>query len=668
MSYVAIIAKFSASTAAILRNLSQAGKSRKQFVAIVVDSLLAVVSLWFAYSLRLGEFFTNFSLAWQYFLIVMGATPVIFAGFGIYKWVIRSSNSKLLVQLLKGVVVTSVTLLISMFLVRTHNDPRSLFVIFSLLLFFSSAGIRLLWQRSVATLIPDSRGEPVAIYGAGRQARELISMLNLSNKGRVVVVIDDNPALDSSTFAGIPVVDPAKDGLRDTLLKYEANRVILASPHLDHARIQRLLRSTSGINMPVQILPSINEVVAGTAAAGQAREVTLADLLGRDEVPPDTELLCASVTGKNVLITGGGGSIGSEICRQTLQLGALNLVVLDHGEENLYKITEEIEQEIQKNTDKLSAVNFVPVLGSIADNKKVEKIINNYNIQTIFHAAAYKHVPIIESAIWEGFRTNVLGTRNVLDAAISLGVERFVLISTDKAVRPTNAMGATKRIAEMLLQAKAQNNAKIAICMVRFGNVLGSSGSVVPKFKKQLAAGGPLTITHPDISRYFMSISEASQLVLQTASLGSDGEVFVLDMGEPVKILDLAHAMIELSGYRVRDQNNPDGNIKIEITGLRPGEKMFEEMFIGEDAEPTKVRKIFRASESFLEESELDKRLAWLESNLPAMTKEKQKSLLMDLLDDTSFFVKQKDTEASKIKAENAEPLSQETGQTAEPV
>ena len=640
-SYLKFIARFSSTSASLLDNLGQAGKSHKQFVAILADTILAAICLWSAYSLRLGIFFTDFGGNWQYFMIMMGATPVIFAGFGIYKWIIRTSNTRLFVQLLKGAIIASVGLLAVMFLVRTPVvAPRSIFLIFGILLFVSSVGVRLLWKWALNSSSSNTDAEPVAVYGAGQRGRDLLDLLELSNQSQVVLFLDDNPALHKSTVAGVRVIDPASPGLGNELLSNEVNRVILASPKLDKSRIQKLLRLAIGVNIPVQTLPTINEVVAGRAAAGVAREVTVGDLLGRDEVPPDAALLSASVTGKSILVTGGGGSIGSEICRQCLQLDPARLVVLDQSEENLYRIAEQIAVQKLKMGGG-NGIEFLPVLGSVNNRRKVSELIESNNIQTIFHAAAYKHVPIIESAIEEGFRTNVLGTKNVLDIAVEHQVEKFVLISTDKAVRPTNVMGATKRIAELVLQAKCPTvGANTSICMVRFGNVLGSSGSVVPKFTSQIRSGGPVTITHNDITRYFMSIPEASQLVLQAASLGEGGEVFVLDMGEPVKIMDLATAMIELTGYSVKSDDNPKGDIAIEITGLRPGEKLFEEMFIGEDEKNTSVKKIFVADESFLPEEVLNERLRVIQDLLETADREAQKGAIMALVAEGSDSVK----------------------------
>jgi len=516
------------------------------------------------------------------------------------------------------------------------GSARSLFLIFGSFLIASSVGIRYLWQHIIGFKSSRSDAEPVAVYGAGKRGQELVNLLQLSNKSRVVLFLDDNPSLAQTTVAGVPVVNPGAPGLAATLASHEVHRVILASAHLDRSTIQRLLRSAAGQNISVQTLPTINEVVAGQATAGEAREITIGDLLGRDEIPPNSALLSASVTGKNVLITGGGGSIGSEICLQCLQLMPQCLVVLDQSEENLYRVTESVLAAQQASESLANSVAFEAVLGSICDIQKISKLLSQNKINTVFHAAAYKHVPIVEKAIDEGYRVNVLGTKTVLEESIAAQVEKFVLISTDKAVRPANVMGATKRAAELVLQAYSGENTGTSISMVRFGNVLGSSGSVVPKFRAQIDQGGPISLTHQDITRFFMSIPEASQLVLQAASLSRGGEVFVLDMGDAVKIIDLARAMIELSGLTERNARNPEGDIDIEITGLRPGEKLFEEMFIGTDSAQTEIRKIFVAHESFLSLSTLNARLQSIEESLRVTDFRSARNQLMSLVADGS--------------------------------
>jgi len=655
-----LVARFSSTGLNLVENLSNAGRSRKQTISILVDGILACICLWLAYSFRLDKLFIDFSSSWMYFVFVGTVTPVIFASLGIYRWIIRTSNPRLFAQLIKGSAIAAVSVLVIMYLLPVSGVPRSLFLIFGVLLTAGSIGTRFVWQQLIGTNLSGSTAEPVAVYGAGMRGQELVNMLSLSNESRVVLFLDDNPMLTQTTVAGVPVINPGLPGLGSSLTAHEVNRVILASPHLDRAHIQRLLRSASGNNISVQTLPTINEVIAGQALAGEAREITLGDLLGRDEVPPDSALLSASVTGKNVLITGGGGSIGSEICRQCLQLMPKNLVVLDQSEENLYRVTESI-LGIQQADETLSSIVFEPVLGSVCDRQKITKILKQHGIDTVFHAAAYKHVPIVEKAIEEGYKVNVLGTKTVLEEAIDQQVERFVLISTDKAVRPTNVMGATKRVAELVLQGYAQQYSCTSISMVRFGNVLGSSGSVVPKFKTQLDQGGPITITHPDITRYFMSIPEASQLVLQAASLSHGGEVFVLDMGEPVKIMDLAQAMIELSGFTEQSADNPNGDIAIEISGLRPGEKLYEEMFIGADSMATEVRKIFVAHESFLPLKALSDRLTTIEESLDIADYSVARKLLMSLVVDGSDAITiERQPESSSMGIEPASSSKEE--------
>lgn len=608
------LSQYSNTLNAVVGNLATTGRVKKQGIAILCDASASMVCLWFAYTLRLEAPYSDFASSWPYFILLPSTTVLVFAGFGIYRWVIRSSNTRMFLQVFKAALVSSVILLIFMFL-SPAGGPRSLFAIYFLLFVGATMGVRVIWQLLMRGDDGFHVGEPTAIYGAGRQGRELVALMHMTKEANPVLFLDDNVSLTGSTIAGIPVFNPKSVDLGPLLESNEISRVVLASQNLDHLQIQTLLGSLNIREVSVQTVPSISEVVAGRAQAGETREISVSDLLGRNEVPPNNELLSKCVTGKNVFVTGGGGSIGSEICRQIVLLNPLSLIILDQSEENLYRITEEINA-LFSNVDNSLTCKVVPVLGSVLDDFKVRNLLRLHHIHTVYHAAAYKHVPIIESASEEGFRTNVRGTQCVLEAAIDNHVEKFVLISTDKAVRPTNVMGATKRLAELVLQAKAELKHATDISMVRFGNVLGSSGSVVPKFRSQIEQGGPITITHPEITRYFMSIPEASQLVLQASALSSGGEVFVLDMGDPVKIVDLARDMVALSGKRVKDADCPDGDIEILMTGLRPGEKLYEEMFISDDARGTAVPKIFVAREESLVWEELNRRLTQIQNAL----------------------------------------------------
>ena len=601
--------KFSKTLDAWLSNLSKTGRSRKQAVSVFVDSSLVIASLWTAYSLRLGMPFSDFKSTWHFFAVLPAATVIIFMSLGIYRWVVRSSNSSLFKQLVKAVVISSLFFVVFAFLVPGERPmPRSLFIIYGLLLGAGACGVRFIWQG-----IFDSgrSGEPVAIYGAGDAGRQLLHSLALGQEFRPVIFLDDNEGLSGTTVGGVPVTNAASPDLAAVLAGLEVERVILAMPRLGPIRYKDKIDLFKSTGLPVLTVPTHSELVTGTAKMGQVRDISVADILSRTEVPPDAELLGKCVSDKNVLVTGGGGSIGSELSRQILLLRPKKLVVFDQSEFNLYQITETIRKML-KASDAPRTI-FIPVLGSVNDEEHINSVIRREAIQTVYHAAAYKHVPVVEAQPDQGLQTNVLGTLNVVDAAIGAKVENFVFISTDKAVRPTNSMGASKRIAELVLQAKARGQHSTRISMVRFGNVLGSSGSVVPKFKKQIAQGGPITLTDPDVTRYFMTIPEAAQLVMQASAIATGGDVFVLDMGKPIRIKELAATMVRLSGRRLKEETGREGDIEIHVEGLRPGEKMYEELFITDSHKPTRVSKVFTATEEWLEWDALVKELNYLQ-------------------------------------------------------
>lgn len=589
---------FSATLDSWLNNLSKTGRSRKQAVSIAVDITIVLFSLWAAYSLRHGILFSDFRSTWHIFLVLPIATVVIFMSLGIYRWVVRSSNSKLFKQLVKAAFVSALFLVMFSFLFPgSRVMPRSLFIIYGLLLTSGACGVRFVWQ---GIFDAGNRGEPVVIYGAGDAGRQLLHALAQGHEYRPVFFLDDNPALNGTTIAGVPVVVVKAGELDDTLASLEIERVILAMPRIGALKYQEKIDAFKSSGLPVLTVPTHAELVSGSAKLGQVRDISISDILGRVEVTPNPELLAKCVKGKNVLVTGGGGSIGSELSRQILLQNPKKLVVFDQSEYNLYRITEELGATIVDGKQDAHAPAFKPVLGTVNDFKQISELIRDEHIDTVYHAAAYKHVPVIEAQPGQGLETNVFGTMKVADAAIAGGVENFVLISTDKAVRPTNSMGATKRIAELVLQAKASNAKGTKISMVRFGNVLGSSGSVVPKFKQQIEQGGPITLTDPNVTRYFMTIPEAAQLVMQSSSIATGGDVFVLDMGKPVRIEELASAMVRLSGKRLKRDTGREGDIEIHVEGLRPGEKMYEELFITNSHKPTKVAKVFTAKEDWV--------------------------------------------------------------------
>jgi FlaA1/EpsC-like NDP-sugar epimerase len=434
----------------------------------------------------------------------------------------------------------------------------------------------------------------------------LVSAISNSNELEVVGFLDDNHRLHGHLLNGQPIYDPAD--LRSLASTVAISQVLLAMPGLSRGRRNEILAQIRKARIAVRTLPSVSDLLNGKVEVSDLRELDIDDLLGRESVLPNHGLLAMNVSGKVVMVTGAGGTIGSELCRQVINIGPSKLLMIEHSEFALYTIHQELEGRLNDGE-----VCLVPLLASVKDEDRMREIMSTWRPDTVYHAAAYKHVPLVEHNPAEGIKNNVFGTIRAALAAAESGVSNFVLISTDKAVRPTNVMGASKRLAEIALQALAVRHAGTKFSMVRFGNVLGSSGSVVPKFRQQIHEGGPVTLTHPEITRYFMTIAEASQLVIQAAAMESFGEVFVLDMGQPVRIVDLARRMIELSGLTVKDDQDPHGEIAIEVTGLRPGEKLYEELLIGENSEPTCHPRIMRAREEFIPWQELESRLEALE-------------------------------------------------------
>lgn len=583
-----------------LTGLSGITRRRKRLVSVVVDFGAVLFSLWLAYSLRLDTPLTSFQAVWHYFLLLPPLTIASLWVFGVYKWVVRSVNSSLVRQVLIGVGCSAAILAVLHYsLPQFSTYSRSVVLIYPFLLAPILLSYRFAWKFLKGA--DDSRSidsTVVAIYGAGMGGEKVVSLMRSDASMHPALFIDDDPYLQGKTVAGLPVFKPNTDTLEDLVSDYGVDQVVVAISEIvseAHAEVIQKLRL---LNIPVKTIPTISEMVnRRPVSTADIREVSVGDILGRNQVPPDEMLLGKQVVGQSVMVTGAGGSIGSELCRQVFRIGAEKLIVVDNSEYNLYKIGQELLAKKANSGNKASAnTQLEVVLCSVTNEKKVREIIRNNSVTTIFHAAAYKHVPIVQDDPDEAVRVNVFGTLALVEAAIAEQVRSFVQISTDKAVRPSNYMGATKRIAEKLLLERAARHSGTSISMVRFGNVLNSSGSVVPKFNEQIAKGGPVTVTHPEVTRYFMTIPEAAQLVLQAASMSNGGEVFVLDMGEPVKIVDLAEAMIHLQGkqpvYGSVTDDTPANAIKIDIVGMRPGEKMHEELFYRDTCEETLVPKI----------------------------------------------------------------------------
>ncbi|MBA1247927.1 MULTISPECIES: polysaccharide biosynthesis protein [Pseudomonas] len=599
-------------------------RRKKRIVQIATDLILIWVALWLAFFIRLGtsESIEPFSgHAWLF-----ASAPVIciplFIRFGMYRAVMRYLGYDAMMAIAKAVTLSVLVLSLVIYWYQDKPEivPRSMIFNFWWLSLFMIGGLRLAIRQyflgdwyAALTSVPFMRqqtGLPrVAIYGAGSAGNQLVAALRAGRAMRPVAFIDDDKSIACRVIAGLKVYRPKH--IQQMLNETGAEEVLLAIPSSSRARRREVLAQLEPYPLHVRTVPGITDLASGKVKVEDIQEVDIADLLGRDQVAPNQALFERCIRGKVVLVTGAGGSIGSELCRQIMGQGPLGLILFDHSEFNLYSIHQELAGAIERES---LPISLVPILGSVRNNKHLLHILRSWKVNTIYHAAAYKHVPIVEHNIVEGVLNNVFGTVNTAEAAIQAGIEHFVLVSTDKAVRPTNVMGSSKRLAEMVLQALSQESAptlfgeqggihrvnKTRFTMVRFGNVLGSSGSVIPLFRAQIRKGGPVTVTHPGITRFFMTIPEAAQLVIQAGSMGAGGDVFVLDMGEPVKIVELAEKMINLSGMTVRSEKNPHGDIAIEFTGLRPGEKLYEELLIGDNVLPTEHPMIMRASEDFV--------------------------------------------------------------------
>lgn len=578
-----------------LKNIQDTKRGKKQLISLLFDASCVIFAFWLALSIRHSEYYTGLFKHWQTLAVVVFATAAVFAGLGVYRAVLRYSGYRLQLQLYKGVFLSSLVVVLTDYILTGGTLPRSTFVVFGLLLLLLVSTTRGVWK----SLVDENQvklGERVAVFGAGQAGRQLVEVLRRSEKYNPVCFIDSKAALHGVDIDGLRVTNPARLSVECRPRAYDFARVLLAIPSASNQARQHIVQELSDIGLKVQSVPGLDELLMGQPLS-TLRDVSPDDVLGRDTVAPKEDMMRECVGGKVVLVTGAGGSIGSEISRQLSRLGPAKLILLDNSEPSLYQLEQEFStKEVMENVPAV-----VPVLGSVLNKELIQKILKEYKVQVVFHAAAYKHVPIVEAHPSSGARVNVLGTLNVADLSIAYGVERFVMVSTDKAVRPTNVMGATKRMAELLIQHRAGTSANTKLCMVRFGNVLGSSGSVVPKFLAQIDAGGPVTVTHPDVTRYFMTIPEASQLVIQAGAMAKGGEVYVLDMGEPKKITDLARQLVSLRGLTMLDDDNPSGDIELRFTGLRPGEKLYEELLIdGDNIESTEHHKISRANESTL--------------------------------------------------------------------
>lgn len=615
----------------------------KRALQVATDVLLVWLAMWLAFVVRLGiDEMVNpiTSHLWLFAAAPLVAIPN-FIRFGMYRAVMRYFGNDALITIIKAVSLSSLILALVVYWYSNHKVvvPRSIIFNYWWLSLIMIGGLRLLMRQyflgdwfAAAQHVPftnrDNGLPKVAIYGAGAAGNQLVAALRLGRVMRPIAFIDDDEDMVGRVISGLQVFG-GKD-IQKMIEMTGVEEILLAIPSASRARRREILSYLENFPLHVRSVPGFMDLASGRVKVDDIQEVDIADLLGRDPVPAQKELLARCVTGKVVMVTGAGGSIGSELCRQILSLRPAIVLLFEHSEFNLYSILSELEQRVGRES---LPIRVVPFLGSVRNQAQLFQLMTMWGVNTVYHAAAYKHVPMVEHNIAEGILNNAIGTLSAAQAALQANVENFVLISTDKAVRPTNVMGSTKRLAELVLQALSREVApvlfgdaanvasvnKTRFTMVRFGNVLGSSGSVIPLFHKQIKAGGPLTVTHPKITRYFMTIPEAAQLVIQAGSMGQGGDVFVLDMGEPVVIAKLAEKMIHLSGLSVRSERNPLGDIAIEYTGLRPGEKLYEELLIGDNVVATQHPMIMSANEDLLLWDMLKERFEGL---LSALSKE----------------------------------------------
>lgn len=603
----------------------------KRVVVLSLDGGLCILTVWLALYLRLGEFVPLASDAWPAAVFAPALALPIFIRFGLYRAVFRYVGPEALLAIFNAVLVYGVIYFSIFTLFSVSGVPRTLGIIQPLLLLLGIGGSRLLGRYWLTgryrELLIDPEYKRVLIYGAGASGRQLASAIASSRDMKVIGFLDDDTSLQGSIIGGKPVWSPT--AMRQVIENYSVSEVLLAISGASRRRQNEILTQISAIGIGVRTLPGLMDVARGSVTVTDLRPLKIEDVLGREPVEPDGALMNTNIHDKVVLVTGAGGSIGSELCRQMLKSGPCALLLVENSEAALYQIHRELELLCRAHS--LPTVIY-PLLGSVADEQRMRQLFAAWRPDTIYHAAAYKHVPLVEHNIVEGVRNNVLGTWCCAKLAMEMEVRSFVLVSTDKAVRPTNVMGASKRLAELTLQALASAPSSTCFSMVRFGNVLGSSGSVVPLFREQIHNGGPVTVTHPDITRYFMTIPEAAQLVIQAGAMAKGGEVFVLDMGEPVRLIDLAHRLIALSGLRVRSVEEPDGDIEIIFSGLRPGEKLYEELLIGEDPAPTEHPRVMMANEKFLALPHLQVGLSRLQALLEGQNAVGVRTLLAELV------------------------------------
>ena len=591
-------------------------KNYKKGIIALTDSLLLIFALFISFSLRLGEIFLpEGDLALLFLLSPFIGMPIINL-FGLYSGIVRTFGVNTLKLILLATFLYSILWGVLALIVTSNGIPRSVILINWFLVLFALVGIRFL-ARSVFNLSQPSK-KNVLIFGANSNGRDLFNILSNSSEYRVVGFIDDSSKLVNRNIDSVKIY-PTLD-IENLVKKFNPQEILIAQDS-PRSSLSKTINLFADFPVKVRVLPMISEIASGKIGLTNLREIDSRDLLERDTIYPNQKLLESEIKDKVVLVTGAGGSIGSELCRQVKNLNPRKLILFEHNEHALYNINKELNDK-----------SVYPILGTILDKSRISEAVEFYGVDTFYHAAAYKHVPMVEFNISEGIKNNIFGTLNCAQVAIDHGVKSFVFISTDKAVRPTNIMGATKRIAEIILQSLAENSEKTKFSMVRFGNVINSSGSVIPLFQEQLNNGGPLTVTHKEITRYFMTIPEAVELVIQAGVIAKSGEICVLDMGKPVNIYDLARKIIHLNGLSIRDKNNPAGDIEIKITGLRPGEKLFEELLIGNNTVLSEHPMILRAKESFISWEKINHYLKDLNTYLQKNDYDKLRKKLIKIL------------------------------------
>ena len=603
-------------------------RSVKQILMMIADALMIVLALGFSFALLGKDFFDLDQRFYFYLSLATTVSILVFIRIGLYRALVLYMGLQSVFLILQGVTAASCLLATAYFFAKTpESSDLSILPIFWMIAVLLIGGTRFLAKVFLQSLIQNFRPkEPVIIYGAGSSGMQLLVALQNGDQYLPVAFVDDSHNMIGNTVHGIRVYNP--NSLYELIESFSVRQIFLAIPSATHGERKEILNRLEHHPVHVKTVPDLFDMVSGKMGVDEIRDIDIEDLLGRDIVPPNPELLGACITGQSVMVTGAGGSIGSELCRQIIAINPSRLILLDTFEFGVYKLEAELIEKLQ-SIEGGNNIEIVSLLGSVGNRLQMENAIRSFKVDTVYHVAAYKQVPMVEKNVVEGVQNNIFGTLVSAQAAEKFKVKNFVLISTDKAVRPTNFMGATKRFAEQVLQALAARETATKFSMVRFGNVLGSSGSVVPLFRRQIGMGGPVTVTHPEVTRYFMTVQEAAQLVIQAGSMATGGDVFVLDMHEPIKIIDLAKKMIHLMGFEVRDENSYRGDIAIEYTGLRPGEKLYEELLIGESVTGTGHPKIMRAKEETLSWGELEILLSKLELACKQVDLKEIRKLLM---------------------------------------